>query len=249
MDGFYGFRPRLPGAARRWATGFILGVVMVAAMYLLTWAEHFCSFGTWTISPKIALIGGVMFVSCLFVGVFEEGLFRGYAQFKLAKAIGFWPAALAISLAFGFAHLIHPTYTMLGVGGAALFGFLFAYCLWRTGDLWLAIGIHAAVDFAELFIFAPHRSPTSVQLVTVDVRGPVWLTGGRVGPEASVNGYVVVALAFAIVWAATRKSAKPYTTGFQLAANSVGHREGSALAAAVLDIPSENPRSTQDRAE
>src|SRR5512142_333149 len=199
----YGFRPRVPGAAGRCATGFMFGLVMIAAMYALLWAEHGCSLGPGTVSWNVAWTGGVTFATCFLVGVFEEGLFRGYAQCKLGRAMGFWPAAFALSLAFGLVHLIHPTYTMLGVGSAAFFGLLFAYCLWRTGDLWLAIGIHAAVDFAELFIFA--RSSTSVRLITADVHGPAWLTGGGVGPEASVNGYAIVALAFAVVWAGTRR--------------------------------------------
>ncbi len=216
----YGFRPRVPGATRRCATGFIFGLVMIAAMYTLLWAEHYCSFGTGAVSPNGAVSIAATFITCFLVGVFEEGLFRGYAQFKLGRGIGYWPAAFTISLAFGLVHLIHPSYTMLGVGGAAFFGFLFAYCLWRTGDLWLAIGIHAAVDFAELFIFA--RRSTSMRLVTTDIHGPAWLTGGRVGPEASVNGYVVVALAFVLVWAGTRKLGKQYATRLQLAANAAG---------------------------
>jgi CAAX protease family protein len=180
----------------------MFGLALIAAMYALLWAEHYCSFGSWAVSSDRALDVVVTFATCFLVGVFEEGLFRGYAQFKLARAIGFWSAAFAISLAFGLVHLIHPTYTMRGVASAALFGVLFAYCLWRTGDLWLAIGIHTAVNFAELFIFAPASS--SAHLPPADVHGPAWLTGGRGGPEASVNGYAVIALAFVVVWAATR---------------------------------------------
>ncbi len=37
--------------------------------------------------------------------MFEEFLFRGYAQFTLATGIGFWPAATALSAAFGAVHL------------------------------------------------------------------------------------------------------------------------------------------------
>ena len=205
---------------RRWATGFMFGLAMIAAMYALLWAEHYCSFGRGTVSAKRALDIAVTFVTCLFVGVFEEGVFRGYAQFKLARKLGFWPAAFTISLAFGLTHLIHPAYTMLGVGGAAFFGLLFTYCLWRTGDLWLAIGIHAAVDFAELFIFASRS--TSVRLVTTDVHGPAWLTGGTGGPEASAAGYAVIALAFVIVWASTRSFGNQHASQLQLIARQRG---------------------------
>jgi hypothetical protein len=204
--GDYGWRPQVPGVIRRWATGFLFGAVMVTAMYTLQWSEHVYSFGSWALPPSRAVAGGVLwFVVCFFVGAFEEGAFRGYAQFTLGRGIGFWPAAFTISFAFGFLHLLDPNYTALGVGGPAIFGLLFAFCLWRTGDLWLAMGIHSAVDFSELFIFAPsHSFSSSVHLLTADLHGPAWLTGWTIGPEASINGYAVLALAFVVVGLCTR---------------------------------------------
>ena len=41
----------------------------------------------------------------LLVGLFEEFLLRGYTQFTLARGIGFWPAAVVMSCAFGLIHL------------------------------------------------------------------------------------------------------------------------------------------------
>jgi len=213
--GDYGWRPRSPGAAHRLGVGFMFGVLLVAAMYVLQWAEHVYSFGTWAIPPRTAVAGGMAWAAvCLLVGIFEEGTFRGYVQFTLAKGIGFWPAAVLISVGFGFIHLFDSNYTLLGVGGPAIFGLLFAFCLWRTGDLWLAIGIHMAVDFSELFIFAPaHSFPSSLHLLTAELHGPAWLTGWTIGPEASINGYLVLALAFVIVWAGTRDQKRQELTG------------------------------------
>ena len=47
------------------------------------------------------LLGAVFFL----VGLFEEFLLRGYSLFTLARGIGFWPAALVLSGAFGLIHL------------------------------------------------------------------------------------------------------------------------------------------------
>lgn len=203
----YGWRAHLPKATRRWVLGFLFGAVMVTAMYALQWLEHVYSFGTWALPPSRALVGGTLwFVACFLIGVFEEGVFRGYAQFTLEKSIGFWAAAFTISVAFGFIHLRDPNVTLPGVSGPLIFGLLFAFCLWRTGDLWLAMGIHSAVDFSEIFIFAPSNSTSSLHLLTANLHGPAWLTGWIVGigPESSVNGFAVLAVAFAVVWAATR---------------------------------------------
>jgi membrane protease YdiL (CAAX protease family) len=126
-------------------------------MYTLQRFEHVYSFGSWALPPSRAVAGGVLwFVVCFLVGVFEEGAFRGYAQFTVGKAIGFWAAAFTISFAFGFIHLLDPNYTALGIGGPTIFGLLFAFCLRRNGDLWLAMGIHSAVDFSELSSLRRH---------------------------------------------------------------------------------------------
>jgi CAAX protease family protein len=91
--GDYGWRAQLPRATRRWVIGFLLGAAMVTAMYTLQWLEQVYSFGTWALPPSRALIGGTLwFVGCFLIGVFEEGVFRGYAQFTLEKSIGFWAA-------------------------------------------------------------------------------------------------------------------------------------------------------------
>lgn len=205
--GDYGWRPKRRGAPSRWGLGFLLGMLMVLAMYGLLRIEHAYSFGGWALSPETAVVDGLLWLSaCFLVGFNEEGLYRGYAQFTLSRSIGFWKAAVLISLVFGLAHL-GTFHTRLVIFSAASFGLLASFCLWRTGDLWLAMGVHTAFDFAEFFIFAPAQSFSgTTHLLAADLHGPVWLTGGTVGPEAGVNGYLVLPLAFAAVWLCTRKS-------------------------------------------
>jgi uncharacterized protein len=129
----------------------------------------------------------------LLVGFYEESVFRGYAQFTLATAIGFWPAAGVVSLLFGIVHLSDAFYSWQGVVSAALYGLVFSLALRRTGSLWLGIGFHAAVDFAETFLFSPPtvKTTTSGHLFNCSLHGPAWLTGGTVGPEAGVNGLIL----------------------------------------------------------
>src|SRR4029077_6305111 len=47
---------------------------------------------------KFAAFWAAMF---LLVGVVEEFLLRGYSQYTLGRGIGFWPAAVLLSTAFG----------------------------------------------------------------------------------------------------------------------------------------------------
>jgi uncharacterized protein len=133
---------------------------------------------------KYAILWGIVFLA---VGLFEEFGFRGYALFTLTTRIGFWPAALASSLLFGYVHHGNQGETWLGAFNAGFVGLLFCLMLRGTGDLWLPIGFHAAWDWGESYFYGV---PDSGQLVTghllsVSFSGPQWLTGGSVGPEGS----------------------------------------------------------------
>jgi hypothetical protein len=72
-----------------------------------------------------------------------------------------------------------------------------AFTLLRTGNLWFAIGLHAAWDWAGSFFYGVSASGISFtgHLLNPSFRGSKWMTGGTVGPEASLItllGYVVL---------------------------------------------------------
>ena len=136
------------------------------------------------------------------MGFFEEIAFRGYIQATLASGMGFWPAAVVSSLIFGAVHIAADSfYNWQGFLSATLFGLLFCLTLWRTGSLWMAIGIHFATDFEETFLFSPPTAKlqTAGHLLNSTLHGPMWLTGGSVGPEASVNGLIVFVVVFLLL--------------------------------------------------
>jgi uncharacterized protein len=127
---------------------------------------------------------GIAFV---LVGLFEEFLCRGYAQYTLASGIGFWPAALLISGLFGFVHAFNPGETVIGAMAAGLFGLVFCLFLRRTGNLWIAVGFHAAWDWGQTFYGVADSGMLCDNSVFHSIfNGPAWLTGGTVGPEASI---------------------------------------------------------------
>lgn len=130
------------------------------------------------------------------VGIFEEFSFRGYLQSTLASAIRFWPAAVVLSILFGAAHLGNQGEAIVGAAMAGGFGLLSAFALWRTGNIWLSIGMHASFDWGETFFFGTPDSGTVAQghLFNSSFHGPVWLTGGTIGPEGSVFAFVVLAI-------------------------------------------------------
>jgi len=147
---------------------------------------------------RVARFAAYWAVMFLLVGLFEEFLLRGYSQFTLTRGIGFWPAAAALSLAFGLTHLRNGGEHWPGILAAACIGFFFCLTLRRTGNLWFAVGFHAAWDWGETFFYSvPDSGMISPgHLFSSSLRGPDWLSGGTVGPEGSVLCFVVIALAW-----------------------------------------------------
>jgi uncharacterized protein len=144
---------------------------------------------------KFAAFWAVYF--CL-VGLFEEFLLRGYSQFTLTRAIGFWPAAVVLSCAFGLIHIRNEGEQWPGVLAAVAIGFFFCLTLRRTGSLWFAVGFHAAWDWGETFFYSVPDSGTMFpgHLLKTSLHGPAWLAGGMVGPEGSLLCFVVIG----VVW-------------------------------------------------
>jgi len=159
--------------------GFTLGTLALAGSALV----------------KYALLWAIGF---LLVAIFEEFLFRGYSQFTLGSGIGFWPAAFVLSAAFSAAHLSNAGEGWVGALAVFSLGIFGCVTLRRTGNLWFIIGFHAAMDYAETFLYSTPDSGYLAEghLLNSSFHGPRWLTGGTTGPEGSVMEFVVFLIAF-----------------------------------------------------
>jgi membrane protease YdiL (CAAX protease family) len=137
----------------------------------------------------------------LFVGLFEEFLFRGYSLFTLTTGIGFWPAAILLSLLFAGVHLQNSGEGRVGVAAVFVVGMLWCFSVRRTGSLWFAVGMHAAFDFGETFLYSVPDSGMLLpgHLSSATLQGPAWLTGGSVGPEASVFDFLLLFISFYVI--------------------------------------------------
>ncbi len=132
----------------------------------------------------------------ILVGLSEEFAFRGYLQFTLTTGMGFWPSAFLLSALFGLAHSGNPGESKFGLFSVVLFGLLFCLFLRRTGDLWWAVGFHAGWDWGQTFFYGVPDSGLSPyhSFFHSNFFGASWLTGGSVGPEASIMTPVVLAI-------------------------------------------------------
>ncbi|HYL86651.1 MAG TPA: CPBP family intramembrane glutamic endopeptidase [Candidatus Angelobacter sp.] len=199
--GLYGLPLREAFGKSFWQ-GVGLGLFEVSLLTGLIAAFGGYSFGKLALHGSgILRWGAVWAVAFLFVGFSEEFLFRGYVQYRLARSIGFWPAAISLSLVFGAVHHGNPGEGMMGLASVAVTGLVFAFALRRTGNLWLAVGWHASFDFGETFLFSVPDSGVlySRHLSTALLHGPSWLTGGSIGPEGSVFSFLTLGVSALLI--------------------------------------------------
>lgn len=134
----------------------------------------------------------------VFSGVFEEILLRGIVFRQLEAWLGSWIALALSSALFGALHIMNPGATWFSsVAIAVEAGILLGAAYMLTRRLWLAIGIHAAWNFTQGWVFSVPVSGGETPLGLLITRriGPEWLTGGDFGLEASVVAMIVATLA------------------------------------------------------
>ena len=191
-------------------SGMLWGFAALSVLLLALRGLHAFYFGAAGLhgarALKFAVFWGVFF---LLVAFFEEFLFRGYSLFTLSRGVGYWPAAAALSLLFGAVHLGNGGESWVGAAAAAGIAFFFCLTLRRTGTLWFAVGFHASWDWAESYFYGVPDSGGMIQghLLNPSSNGPVWLTGGTVGPEGSLLVFAVIG-ALLMIFHATHPAAK-----------------------------------------
>jgi membrane protease YdiL (CAAX protease family) len=196
--GIYGL-PLNPRFGKLFAEGVAWGFVGISVLIFALYGARTFHFGHILLhGVRVARFAAFWAAMFLLVGLLEEFLFRGYTLFTLARGVRFWPAAIVLSATFGLIHLRNGGEQWAGALAAAAIGFFFCFTLRRTGNLWFAVGFHAAWDWGETFFYSVPDSGTMSpgHLLSSSLRGPTWLSGGSVGPEGSVLCFVVIALAW-----------------------------------------------------
>ncbi len=197
----YGIQVRRPFNRFFWV-GIAWGLVSPTAVMGAMWLLHGYSLG------GLALHGGDILkysvewaLACILLGFAEEYVFRGYPLFTLGTGIGFWPAAFLLSLGFGALHYFgKPFERWTDFASTGLLGLFMCLSLRRTGSLSFAIGFHITFDYANIFVFSgPNGGELAVgHLLNASFPGPTWLTGGLLGPEASLLVFPVIAVMFIV---------------------------------------------------
>ena len=127
----------------------------------------------------------------------EELLFRGILFRWLEEFGGSWFALAATSALFGLAHIFNPNASALSSFAIALeAGLLLGGAYMLTRSLWMPIGLHAAWNFTQGFVWDVPVSGIDQQgLVEARLSGPELLSGGAFGLEASLIAMLIATAA------------------------------------------------------
>lgn len=199
-------------------SGMASGLVLISLLVFVLWKagllviEERLIFGS-----DVIRYGALWLVVFCLVGVFEESLMRGFLLYTLTRglswiyrrafktrhsaALGFWTAAIILSVIFFLGHTSNPGESPVGLLSVFLAGMFFCFSIWRSGAIWWAIGMHAVWDWGQSFLFGVADSGLMVQhhLLATHPQGRAVLSGGTTGPEGSILVVGVLAVGVLLI--------------------------------------------------
>ncbi|WP_199041556.1 type II CAAX endopeptidase family protein [Glycomyces salinus] len=190
-------------ASTSWGTLIGIGLfVMVILNIAFLGGYHVHGMGS---APSAVGLVGFMAAAA----VTEELLFRGVVQRILEERVGTWISLAFTSVVSGAMHLLNPNASLWGAVVIALTaGTMLGAAYIATRKLWLPIGIHFGWNFAASGIFSTEVSGngTPQSILDASTSGPVLLSGGDFGPEASLYTLVFALVRTGVfLWIAHRR--------------------------------------------
>ena len=154
-------------------------------------------------------VNGISFIFLPLIGALVGALVSAFAQELIFRAViyriteewlGTWWALAISAILFGLIHLTSAGATIFTAMSVALqAGILLGAAYVYTHRVWMALGIHAAWDFANDGVFgvgiAGQSGESLKGLFQARLSGPDLLTGGALGVEASIITLVVTLIA------------------------------------------------------
>lgn len=195
----------------RFVLGIVGGVAALSALVLGLKMSGLLIFDGQMLHGRGAWSYGLQWgLAFLLTGLFEESLLRGYLQSTLSRGVGFWWAALALSLGFGALHFPNRGESPIGILSVVGIGMVFCLSLWLTKSLYWAVGLHSGWDWAQSYLYGVSNSGqvSGGHLFATHPSGGLIWSGGQTGPEGSIYVIPVMAIIALGVWFAWSQSAR-----------------------------------------
>lgn len=139
------------------SAGLLISFSFLAMEFLFYWGSGWITIQSfaWQSMSILNVIWNLTatFIIFLFTGWSEELLSRGYHLRILSKGSNKFIGVLLSSGFFAYLHHDNDGITLANLIFIFLFGILMSYAFFRTGQLWLAIGLHTGWDFFGGVVF------------------------------------------------------------------------------------------------
>ncbi|WP_109484460.1 CPBP family intramembrane glutamic endopeptidase [Occallatibacter savannae] len=186
------------GAAIGWGAVVVcvLPMLLVGGIAVVITTQH----GAWG-----WLVADAAYFLLLALG--EEVAFRGYGFQRFAVVVGPSGAAFGYALFYAIMRAVQPGSTNASIAISVVFSFLLTTAYLRTRALWVSWGLNFAWKASQALIFGLTVTGVSSHSPVIEGNpmGPFWLTGGGYGLDASWWACVVLLVAFAVLYRATRE--------------------------------------------
>lgn len=136
----------------------------------------------------------------------EEIAFRGYGFQRLAVALGPVGASIVFAVYYALVQRILFGWSRSSFLVSLMLGLLLCVAYLRTRALWLSWGLNFAwkASRALLFGLAVSGDSSHSPVVQGDAMGPLWMTGGGFGLDASWLAFLVLLAALPVLFRITR---------------------------------------------
>ncbi|MFD8520942.1 CPBP family intramembrane glutamic endopeptidase [Streptomyces capillispiralis] len=193
------------GALAGLGRGTLIGVALFAAVVVnIAFLGHYEVDGPGSVTGALGLIGFMAAAAAT-----EEVMYRGVLFRIVEGRLGTWIAMVLTGLVFGLSHLLNEHATLWGALAIAIeAGGMLTAAYVATRTLWMPIGLHFGWNFAASGIFSTEVSgnDTAQGLLDSSMSGPLLISGGAFGPEASLYSVLFCVLATAVfLWLARRR--------------------------------------------
>jgi len=200
--------------------GLGLGAFLMGLIFIIGWVTGGLTVeGYFLGSNQAAFLPGFLRAVGFYfaVGVYEEVMLRGYVLVNLAEGMNLkkldnkWVLLLALvlsSLIFGVLHVLNPNSSLVSTLNLSLAGVFLGLGMVLTGRLALPIGLHITWNLFQgnVFGFPVSGINSGVTIISTNLTGPEWFTGGAFGPEAGVLGLLAMVIGcLMIFWWVSRK--------------------------------------------
>jgi len=135
----------------------------------------------------------------------EEVAFRGYAFQCFVRAVGSVGATLGFAAIYAIVQALTPGTNHASIAVSLAFSFLLSAAYLRTRALWVSWGLNFGWKASRALVFGLAVSGVSSHspVVQGDPMGPLWLSGGGYGLDASWLAFFVLLAALPVVFRVT----------------------------------------------